>query len=134
MIAALILYMLADFGLNNRLPFYAEAIEPIYEVIENEPNKLDVLFECYEQETGLPYLYVIANNWLEYNPLYRVSLRERGPIRGYTVRRGLNGRPTGRHPLEIGNLNGDDVVNMIDFAIYAARYKHETWAQNSSKE
>ncbi len=61
-------------GLNNRLPFYAEAIEPIYEVIENEPNKLDVLFECYEQETGLPYVYVIADNWLEYNPLYRVPL------------------------------------------------------------
>jgi len=122
MVAALILYMLADFGLNNRLPFYAEAIEPIYEVIENDPNKLDVLFECYEQETGLPYFYVIADNWLEYNPILRGRLRVIG-VEGYIYERGFRGRPTERHPLEIGNLNGDDVVDMIDFAIYAGRYR-----------
>lgn len=102
--------------------FAGDMREPEYEWIERDPNLLDSLFRCYEAETGLPYLTLIADNWLTHNPLLKYNLHA-GGRRGWTYLRGLDGRPTDKHPLEIGNLNGDDRVDVKDFAIYASRYK-----------
>lgn len=100
-------------GLTNR--------ETEFHWIEKVPSTMDSLFWHYRDETGLPYSALIAENWLTYNPLLKYNLHA-GGRRGWTYIRGLDGRPTKVHPLEIGNLNGDDVIDLHDFAIYAGRY------------
>ena len=96
--------------------------ELAYEWIEQDPNTLDLLLQRCEHETCLIYFSLIVENWLTYNPILKYNLHVGGRP-GYTYIRGLYGKPTSVHPLEIGNLNGDNIIDLKDFAIYAGRYK-----------
>ncbi len=97
------------------------APEPEFTWIENDPNTLDSLFQCYQEEMGLPYLILITENWLTHNPVLEYNLHTGGRS-GWLSQRGLDGQPTDIHPLEIGNLNGDNRIDLKDFAIYASRW------------
>lgn len=120
----------ADWTITNRLPFDPNMREPEFEWLESDPNLYVSLFETYRQFEGRPYLWLIAENWLEYNPILKRTVLIGGRP-GFVAGRGFRGRGTRIPPLCLGNLNGDDAIDLGDFAI-AAAYQ-EAWRYGTSE-
>lgn len=118
---------IGEWSIMNRLPFDANAIEPEVLWIQADPNLCASLVDFYTGDSGLPYLELIRANWLEYNPLLWSGLPRTYAngvkITGRSGFRGLHGLATNFQPLELGNLNGDDAIDLRDFAIYAGHYR-----------
>jgi hypothetical protein len=120
----------ADWTITHRLPFDPNMREPEFEWLESDPNLYVSLFETYRQFEGRPYLWLIAEHWLEYNPILKRSAPIGGRA-GFVAGRGFQGRGTDIPPLCLGNLNGDDAIDLGDFAI-AAAYP-EAWRHGTSE-
>ena len=86
------------------------------------------LFFCsYRESTGQDYLYVVLDNWLELNP---EAVHHAWP-KGELHTRIYHDEPTSMSPLVIGNLNGDDIVNLVDFAVYAKYYRRQALTETN---
>ena len=105
----LIILALGNFDIDNRLPFPEGFVEQDYQWMCDDPNMAQSYFDCYQEIEGRPWLCLLAENWLEYNP---VMVTQRGVV--YYRK---------REHWSIGNVNGDDVVNLKDFAFYAKYFR-----------
>ena len=112
----LLIFALCDFSIMNRLP-QPDYVERDWEIMQADPNHMAAYFRIYREVEKKPHVRLVMRNWLRYNPLRKVHT---GPMRA-------NGRAVTYirkpEPYEIGNVNGDDVVNMVDFAISAKHFK-----------
>lgn len=103
-----------EWSIVHRLPFDPNLIEP-------EIGWVDyVMFEIYQEYTDEPYVRLVIRNWLGYNPITvnRIPIGGRPSWLGH---RGWQGKSSDEPPLCLGNLNGDDAIDLADFA-YAAKY------------
>jgi len=112
------------------IPIHDSAgMEPEFEWLANDPNLYGPLLDHYRQEEPLPYYFKIAEFYLEKNWLIRIEYKPRYITLANGTKMTITGHSYERIPrdtmaLEIGNLNGDDTVNLKDFGIYAKWHKH----------
>lgn len=94
-------------------------VEPEYHWLAEQPGRLALIMQDYETSSGLPYLTLIALNWLERYPLI-VELEERDGVLGIAVY-----RPGLVNPLHVGDVNFDGVVDFRDWGTAVAYHGQE---------
>lgn len=120
---ALLLFMFCDYGIMNRLP-QPNYVERDWQWMQSDPNAMESYFRIYEEVEKEPHVHLVLQYWLMYNPLVKHFT---GPVRdgrrAVTYSRMIYDDKldmcVDKEHYEIGNVNGDDVVDMVDFAISA---------------
>ena len=122
----LLIFAFCDYSITNRLP-QPDYVERDWQWMQADPNAMESYFRIYSEVEKEPHVHLVMRNWLEYNPRTRSYT---GPLRpsGRAVAWDRQVYEPGvgcisKEHWEIGNINGDDVVDLVDFAISAKHFK-----------
>lgn len=112
----LLIFAMCDYSITNRLP-QPDYVERDWQWMQADPNAMQSYFRVYSEVENEPHVRLVMRNWLAYNPLRKVHTG-----RGNTTWMRMRGNKGCEH-YEIGNVNGDDVVDMVDFSISAKYFR-----------